>query len=315
MRVPFRSGKICGVHRPLTVLLSGLVACAAPTVSEPVDWPEPPILSQDAALPEAQRRHVVAAREALARLRVDARDEDAAIWYGRRLAYLGALDDAIGVYTRALALHPSSPRLLRHRGHRYISQRRFALAERDLELAARQLPDVPNAIEPDGMPNARGIPTSSLHGNVWYHLALARYCLGNLDDALYAWQRCLDVAANRDSECAARYWLYLTAMRLGDTVLAASILDPVRADWDVVENHAYHRLLLLFRGEMSEAEVAGGASADAVQDATIGYGLARHRLLKGAHADGRLALERVAALASNSFGCIAAECDLRRDPR
>src|SRR5690348_16204327 len=50
---------------------------------------------------------------------------DAAIWVGRRTAYLGRYRDAIAVFTAALAKHPSDPRLYRHRGHRYITVRDF----------------------------------------------------------------------------------------------------------------------------------------------------------------------------------------------
>ena len=50
---------------------------------------------------------------------------DYIIWFGRRLAYLYHYKDAIRVYTEGLATHPDSYRLLRHRGHRYISIRKF----------------------------------------------------------------------------------------------------------------------------------------------------------------------------------------------
>src|SRR5687768_13528444 len=51
----------------------------------------------------------------------DPESEDAIIWVGRRLAYLGRFNEAIGVFTRGLAHHPQSYKLLRHRGHRHIT--------------------------------------------------------------------------------------------------------------------------------------------------------------------------------------------------
>src|SRR6186997_1738741 len=55
----------------------------------------------------------------------DPSSAEAAIWLGRRLAYLGRFRDAIDVYTRGIARHPNEARLYRHRGHRYITTRKF----------------------------------------------------------------------------------------------------------------------------------------------------------------------------------------------
>ena len=56
------------------------------------------------------------------------------------------------------------PRFPRHRGHRYISIRQLDNAISDFEHAASMIDGQPNEIEPDGMPNARGIPVSTLQG-------------------------------------------------------------------------------------------------------------------------------------------------------
>ena len=60
---------------------------------------------------------------------------DGFVWYGRRLAYLGRYRDAIEVYTKGLERFPEEPHLLRHRGHRFITTRRFDAAIGDFELA------------------------------------------------------------------------------------------------------------------------------------------------------------------------------------
>ena len=79
-------------------------------------------------------------------------DRDAAIWYGRRLGYVGRFEEAVGVYTAALELHPDDRRLLRHRGHRLISLRRYAGAIDDLRRAADRCRTEPDEVEPDGLP-------------------------------------------------------------------------------------------------------------------------------------------------------------------
>jgi tetratricopeptide (TPR) repeat protein len=58
-----------------------------------------------------------------------------AIWLGRRLAYLGRYRDAIDALTKGIAKHPTEARLYRHRGHRHITIRKFALAIADGDRA------------------------------------------------------------------------------------------------------------------------------------------------------------------------------------
>ena len=62
---------------------------------------------------------------------------DSIIWYGRRLAYLGRIREAIDVYSRGIALYPENAWLLRHRGHRYVSVRELDRAAGVLEGATK----------------------------------------------------------------------------------------------------------------------------------------------------------------------------------
>ncbi len=53
---------------------------------------------------------------------------DSVIWYGRRVGYTGAFTEAVAIFTEGLRHHPNDTRLLRHRGHRYVSLRDFPRA-------------------------------------------------------------------------------------------------------------------------------------------------------------------------------------------
>ena len=291
--------------RCIPILLLLMAGCSADAATPDPTWP--------AAIPtggdtDARKREQAVA--ALVAVRAAPRDEQRIIWYGRRIAYLGLYDDAIEIYSKGLKVHPESPRLLRHRGHRYISLRRFRDAITDFDRARRMIEVAADEVEPDGMPNARNIPTSTLHTNIWYHYGLAHYCRGEFAAALRHYKQCLAAAKNPDMEVATRYWLFLTATRLDQKDEAARYLAPVRADWDVIENHAYHQLLLLYRGEKTRADMR--SSGDAIKDKTMGYGLARHLFLIGDTAAGEAALREVAAGGSPAFGSIAAEADLKR---
>ena len=115
-------------------------------------------------------------------------DADALIWVGRRLGYLGRYRDAIDVFTEGVKKHPRDARMLRHRGHRWITLRDFDRAIRDLDRAAELVRGTPDQIEPDGLPNARNIPTSTLQSNIWYHLGLAHFLKGDFEAALRSYR-------------------------------------------------------------------------------------------------------------------------------
>jgi tetratricopeptide (TPR) repeat protein len=96
--------------------------------------------------------------------------------------------DAIEAYTRGIARHPAEARLYRHRGHRYITTRKFDEAIADLKRAATLVAGKPDEIEPDGAPNKAGIPRSTLQSNSWYHLGLAQDLRGDFQAALASYR-------------------------------------------------------------------------------------------------------------------------------
>lgn len=89
------------------------------------------------------------------------------------MAYLGDYKQAIKIFTEGSVKFPKDARFYRHRGHRFITIRCFDEAIRDFETAAKLVKGKEDEIEPDGLPNARNIPTSTLQSNIFYHLGLA----------------------------------------------------------------------------------------------------------------------------------------------
>ena len=111
------------------------------------------------------------ARRCACRYQANPNNPDAIIWLGRRLAYPGQFKEAIDVFSEGIRKFPNDARFYRHRGHRYITLRRIDLAIKDFKQAASLVKGKPDELEPDGQPNARNIPTSTLQFNIWYHLA------------------------------------------------------------------------------------------------------------------------------------------------
>lgn len=263
-----------------------------------------------------------ALEEARIRLEANPGDEDALAWYGRRLAYLGRYQDAIDAFSRGLEAHPESVRLLRHRGHRYITVREFDRAVADLAQAAVLCEGTELTIEQDGAPNPTGIPISTTQGNVHYHLGLAHYLRGDFEAALAAYDQRLPIDRNDDNRCATAYWRYLILRRLGRDDEARKAIAEIDAGMELLENHTYQRLVLLYRGELTEADFGtpgeDGVHGEGILDATQGYGLSMHRWLAGDEAGARRGwseLTRGEDRAWAAFGAIAAEAELARRRR
>lgn len=243
---------------------------------------------------------------------VDETNEQSIIWFGRRLAYLGRYHEAIDVYTAGLVHHPDSYRLLRHRGHRFISIRRLDDAIADLSRASELIEGVPDAIEPDGQPNAQNIPTSTTHTNIYYHLGLAHYLKGQFEPAREAYVKCLDISTNDDTHCASAYWIVICLRRLGLPDIAESVLEDISPDMEIIENFAYHDLLLMFKGERTTTDLMTGVE-DGIQNATLAYGIAVWFLIYG---DTEEAANRFQQIVRGeqwaAFGYLAAETELAR---
>jgi dipeptidyl aminopeptidase/acylaminoacyl peptidase len=238
---------------------------------------------------------------------------DAAIWLGRRLSYLGRFQDAIAAYTRAIAKHPQDARLLRHRGHRYITTRQLDKAIADLQGAGRLIEGKPDEVEPDGDPDPRNpTPGSSLHFNVWYHLGLAHYLKGDFESALAAYQRCLAAArGNDDRVVAVSDWTYMTLRRLNRTAEAAKLLESIRPDMNVIENGSYFARLMLYKGLKKPEEVL--VAGDPLAVATQGYGVGNWYLYNGDAVRARdIFTSVVAGPQWPAFGFIASEAELAR---
>jgi len=304
------------------VLAAVLVCCAASAVRAQPPSPAPETISLlgdtlfAPALPDSIRARYER-RLAEARNDFDHAPTELSnvIWLGRRTAYLGRFREAIAVYSKGLEAHPNVARLLRHRGHRYITLRIFDLAVSDLEQAARVMAKRDDETEPDGLPNARNIPTSTLKFNIWYHLGLAHYLKGDFVAARRAYRECMEVSTNPDMRCATSHWLYMTLRRLGRAGEARGLLKPIRRDLDVIENRSYHRLLLMYKGELPVDSLLAPATGEqaGLDDATIGYGVGNWHLYNGRPAEAEAVFRRVVAGRQwPAFGHIAAEAELKR---
>jgi len=254
----------------------------------------------------------------LAQARADfQRDPNAnnSIWLGRRTAYLGRYKEAIGIYSDAIVKFPKDARLYRHRGHRFITLRCFDEAIADFQKAAKLIKGKPDEIEPDGMPNARNVPTSTLQSNIWYHYGLARYLKGDFGGALSAYREAEKVSKNPDMLVATTHWLYMTLRRLGREAAAKKAVAGISDNLDIIENADYYKLIKLYQGKLKPEDLLKdiNQTGNTLSSATVGYGVGNWFLYNGQRAEAeRIFRQIVFGNQWASFGHIAAEAELGR---
>jgi tetratricopeptide (TPR) repeat protein len=264
---------------------------------------------------EVQKEREELLRAARSSYESNSNDADTLIWYGRRLGYLGRYREAVQVFTEGIRKFPDDARMYRHRGHRFITLRQFDPAIADLQKADSLTRGKPDQIEPDGLPNARNIPTSSLQSNICYHLGLAFYLKGGFERALPVYRRCDQQAlnANADRLVSTAHWLYMTLRRLGRAAEAEKVLDPISTSMDVIENVPYHKLLLMYAGEIAPEELEREGSATTTDGVTILYGIGNWYLYNGQPEKASAMFRRIVDGDQwAAFGYIAAEADLAR---
>lgn len=263
---------------------------------------------------EARQRQEAQLEEALAQLEATPDSPDALIWVGRRHAYLGDYRKAIEVFSDGMERFPSDARFPRHRGHRYISVREFDNAIADYSHAAELIQGRSDEVEPDGQPNAAGIPVSTLHFNIWYHYGLAHYLKGEFEEALDKFRSCMEVSKNQDSRVATAHWLYMILRRLDREEEAIEVVESIDFGEEVIENQAYFDLLRLYAGGLDPRGPDQSLPEASSAGAAVAYGVGNWYLYNG---DTEAAEQTFRAIVNAkdqwaAFGYIAAEAELAR---
>lgn len=294
------------------IMTLGFNACQDsehPEVPGPFTTPLGKVYSREKASGKALQQYL----EAREVYKKDSSDVEALIWFGRRTAYLGYYEDAIAIYSQGIRRFPEDARLFRHRGHRYISIREFDKAIADLQRASELIRGTENTIEPDGIPNAMNIPVSTLHGNIWYHLGLAYYLKGDYPNAYSAYIHCRESGTNPDNLVSSTHWLYMIQRRMGNYILADSLLRPITPELEVIENNSYHNLCLFYKGAITEEILIPEGKPSAASDA-VAYGLANWYFTNPDSLTLDKGVDLMSAIVEGdnwtSFGYIAAESDL-----
>ena len=251
--------------------------------------------------------------DALVSYRTDPENAESIIWLGRRTAYLGEYREAVRIFTEGVFKHPEDPRFYRHRGHRYITLRQFDEAIQDLERAAELMRSGPDMIEPDGLPNALNKPVSTLKSNVWYHLGLAYYLKGEYRKAADVYENAFKHELTDDMRIATLYWYYSALKRMGLDEEAGVAVSGISPHIELIENDVYLNLIMVFDG-IFDADRLMETSDDAIQNATLAYGLGNWHYMNGRRERAFEIWNKILELPQwAAFGYIAAESELARN--
>ena len=264
---------------------------------------------------EAAKRMEQQLAEARAIYEANPHDADAIIWLGRRLAYPGRFKEAIDVFSEGIRKFRNDARFYRHRGHRYITLRRFDLAIKDFKRAASLVKGKPDEVEPDGQPNAKNIPTSTLQFNIWYHLGLAYYLTGDYQKALASYRECLKVSKNPDALVATTHWQYMTLRRLNRPNEARRVLNAVGTGLQIIENDGYYQLVSMYKGLVHPQPLLEQVSKQPSGPGSLSvlYGIGSWYAYNGQRDEAMTIFKRILTTDQwTSFGFIAAEVDLQR---
>jgi tetratricopeptide (TPR) repeat protein len=313
----------------LTLLAAPLLVAACSSTSDETTAPEldvpagaeavsllgqplyaPPIPAQDLPLLESALENAQAACAS------DPGNPINYVWLGRRTAALGHFRDAVRIFGEGIGRWPGNPRFWRHRGHRMITLRQFALAQSDLEQAAALAANILDEPEDPVLPNSRGIVLETLKQNIQYHLGIAKYLQGDFGSATENFFNCLNMSKNADSVCASTYWLYMTLRRDHQDDAAAKLLDAITPNMDIVQYTAYFELCLMFKGQRNPDRLAAsraGADMASADFATVSYGIGNWYLCNGDADKAREYFQRASQSPMwPAFGCIAAEVEMTR---
>jgi tetratricopeptide (TPR) repeat protein len=238
--------------------------------------------------------------DARGKLAADPKNLDLMLALSKAQAARRQYREAVATDTAGLALAPTNGALLLERGHLELGLREFAAAKHDLQRAAELTPEV---LE------------------VFYHLGLAHYYLGEFAEAGVVFGKARALAKSDDALIYCSNWLYASLRRAGKDAEAEEVLTRITPELKNTDAHNafYLRLLHFYQGKLSEEEVLPAAptqpddlEAELSFDTTT-YGVGNWNLY---HHKAKRAKELfskvVQGQAWNTFGFIGSEMELKR---
>lgn len=195
------------------------------------------------------------------KIAADPKNGDLWMERGLALAKQRLMREAVEAYSKAISLDPFKGIYYRHRAHRHLSCWEFQEACADFEVASRLIPD---------------------NWDVWYHLGLSHFLLGEYEEAVPAYRRCMEVTETDGQMIALCDWYWRTLMRCNRKEEAEKVLENINDHMDYIEPElGYYYDCLIYKG-LLKAEDYIERSKDCLLDSTImAYSLSNYYRVMG----------------------------------
>lgn len=206
--------------------------------------------------------------------------EDDFIGIGKQLVATARYKEAVENYSEGLKKFPESFKLLRLRGHRYLTLRKLDLVVKDL-LKARDL----IKLQPDSWEfDAKGKTTDTYQHQIEYHLGVYYFLKKNFKEAVSAFEKSLKEAHEANEIVGTTDWLYNAYMRNGQKSEAENLLAAITPDFKSDHEQAYFRRIMLYKGVSRATDLVDETKSPEqwnIQEVTRAYGVANWYSFQG----------------------------------
>jgi tetratricopeptide (TPR) repeat protein len=192
---------------------------------------------------------------------------------GKQLVATARYKEAVDNFTMGLKKFPNSFKLLRLRGHRYLTLRKLDLAVIDLLKARGLIKSQPDSWEFD----AKGEKTDTYQHQIEYHLGVYYFLKKSYKEAVAAFKKSLKEAHQGNEIVGTTDWLYNAYQRNGEKNKAEQLLSTIAPDFKADQDQAYFRRVLLYKGVIKPNELVDETmpiEKMSIQEVTKLYGLA-----------------------------------------
>jgi tetratricopeptide (TPR) repeat protein len=239
--------------------------------------------------------------------------EDDFIEIGKQLVATARYKEAVENYTTGLNKFPESFKLLRHRGHRYLTLRKLDLALNDLLKARDLIKSQPDTWEFD----TEGKKTDTYQHQIEYHLGVDLFLHGAYKKAVKAFEKSLKEAHVGNEIVGTTDWLYHSYQRNGQEKEAQELLITITPDFNADHEQAYFRRIMFYKGIIKPNELVDETAPPeklTIQDVTKLYGLANWYAFQGNKEKAKELYAKI--IQSNSwpaFAYLASEIELAKN--
>jgi hypothetical protein len=131
--------------------------------------------------------------------------------------------------------------------------------------------------------------------------------------ALEAFKKCLETSNKPDNVVSASHWIYMINRRLNRSVAAENYVKHIKNNLDVIENEAYYKACLFYKGDLELTDIQAEGSDGTPSDTALKYAIANWFYYSGYAEKAKVVYEEIVAQDDwASFGYIAAENDLAK---